>query len=118
MKLLQRLVMVAVSLELFAVVAAYLIGGMYAGVAAFIGASIATGAQVAAVAILVPAMQSKAQQVFQKAWVVGMAIRFASFLLLAVVMVMTRATFPPAWMAAGYLGTLLVLLFTETRFLK
>ena len=32
-------------------------------------------------------------------------------------MVTMKSLLPPLWLAAGYLGTLLVLLFAETQFL-
>jgi hypothetical protein len=89
---------------------------MYAGIAALTGACLATAAQIFAVSVLRPAMQAK-QVVFNQRWVLGMAIRFASFLVLAVMMILLKDTLPPAWLAVGYLGTLLVLLFAETRFL-
>lgn len=113
----RRLALLAASLEIGIALLGFLLGGGITGAAAaLIGASFATSAQVVAVAILRPAMQSK-QVLFQQRWVLGMALRFASFLVLAVVMVLTRGVLPPAWMAAGYLGTLLTLLFAETRFL-
>lgn len=111
-----RLVMVAAGLELMAGVAGFAMGGTMAGVAALVGASLATAAQLVAVALLRPAMKASQGQ-FQQRWVLGMAARFASFLALAAVMVLARQTLPVTWMAAGYLGTLLVLLFAETRFL-
>ena len=113
-----RMAVIASGLELLAGVLGFAIGGTMAGVAALIGASIATAAQIAAVALLRPAMGSPKQSVFQQAWVLGMAVRFGSFLIIAVVMVMARDTLPLVWLAAGYLGTLLVLLFAETQFLK
>ena len=111
-----RLAMVAMGLELLSGAVAWAMGGMMAGVAALIGASIATAAQIAAVVLLRPAMNAPLGQ-FQQRWVLGMAVRFASFLALAGVMVLTRQSLPLTWMAAGYLGTMLVLLFAETRFL-
>ena len=47
----------------------------------------------------------------------GMAVRFASFLVLAALMFVLRESLPIAYLAVGYLCTLLVLLFAETRFL-
>ena len=52
------------------------------------------------------------------AWMAGMAVRGTSVLFLATLMVLLRAAFPVVWMAAGYLGVLLPLLFLETRFLR
>ena len=116
MKPLTRLVLTAAALEVFCMLFGYVAGGVFAMAAAFAGASIATSAQVLAVVLLRPAM-GKASSQFQQRWVLGMAVRFASFLVFAVVLVFTQQTLPPLWMAAGYLGTLLVLLFAETRFL-
>ena len=116
MNAITRLVILAAGLELLAGAAGFALGGTMAGVAALIGASLATGAQVAAVAMLRPAMQAKLPA-FQQRWVLGMAVRFASFIVLAVLMVTLASQLPPLWLAAGYLGTLLVLLFAETQFL-
>jgi hypothetical protein len=113
----RRMVLVAAGLELLCGAAGWLLGGMMAGIAALAGACIATGAQVFAVSLLRPAMGAKLP-VFQQRWVLGMAIRFGSFILLAALMIALKTTLPPAWLAAGYLATLLVLLFAETQFLK
>jgi hypothetical protein len=111
------MVVVAAGLELLSGAVAWLLGGQMAGVAALIGASLATVAQIVAVLLLRPAMGAKLP-VFQQRWVLGMAARFGSFVVLAVLMIALKTTFSPAWLAAGYLGTLLVLLFAETQFLK
>ncbi len=112
----QRLVMVGALLEGAIGVAAYLMDGPMALVAAVIGSSLALGAQVAAVVLLRPAMGAD-QSAFQQRWVLGMAARFGSFLVLAALVIVLKATLPVGWLAAGYLGTLLVLLYAETRFL-
>lgn len=116
MRPLVRLVVTAAALELVCGAFGFVGAGPMAGVAALIGSSIATGAQVAAVALLGPAMRATAAQ-FQQRWVLGTAVRFGSFIVLAVVLVLAKQALPPLWMAAGYLGTMLVLLFAETRFL-
>lgn len=96
--------------------AALALDGPAAMVAAVMGSAPAVSAQVVAVALLRPAMGAP-QRVFQQRWVLGMAVRFASLLLLAALMIGLRTLFPIAYMAVGYLGTMLVLLFAETRFL-
>lgn len=112
-----RMTMLAAGLELCCAAFGFFAGGgITAMVAALIGASIASAAQIAAVVLLRPAMQAR-QVTFQQRWVLGMAVRFASFILLAALMIVTKTTLPPLWVACGYLGTLLVLLFAETRFL-
>lgn len=114
--MMRKLVVLAAGLELLAGVIGFALGGTLAGAAALIGASLATGAQIVAVMLLRPAMQAT-QGVFQQRWVLGMAVRFASFVVLAAVMIVLKDALPPAWLAAGYLATLLTLLFAETRFL-
>ena len=94
---------------------AFALGGLFAGVSALVGASIASAAQVAAIVLLRPAMQAE-NKTFQQRWALGMAVRFGSFLVIAVLILTMKDVLPPAWLAAGYLSTLLVLLFAETRF--
>jgi len=84
--------------------------------AALIGAVIAATAQVTAIALLRPAMRAPAAE-FQKRWVLGVAIRLLSFAVFAAVVIATRQILPPLWAAGGYLGTMLVLLFWENKFL-
>ena len=114
----QRLVTVGSILEGAVALAALVLDGVMAMAAALIGSSIAMGAQLAAVVLLRPAMGGGGtQSAFQQRWVLGMAVRFASFLVLAALMFVLRESLPIAYLAVGYLCTLLVLLFAETRFL-
>lgn len=112
-----RLTLTALALELFAAGTGFWQGGFSGMIAALIGASIASAAQIAAVVMLKPAMGASAAT-FQQKWVLGMAVRFASFIALAVLMILMKDTLPPLWLASGYLFTLLILLFAETRFLR
>jgi hypothetical protein len=114
---LKPLVAVAAALELLAAICGFAFGGPLAAVAAFVGASLATAAQVAALVVLGPAMKAETAK-FQQAWVLGMGIRFGSFLLLAVLVIGLKGTLPPLAMGLGYLGAMLALLFAETRFLR
>jgi hypothetical protein len=114
---LQRLVLIGAALEAAVALAALAIDGVMAMVAALVGSSIAMAAQLVAVALLRPAMGGTQAQ-FNQRWVLGIAARFGSFVALAAVMIALRGTLPPAYMAVGYLCTLLVLLFAETRFLR
>jgi hypothetical protein len=111
--------LVAVALALTAVLAgiAGLARGGDAAFASVSGSWLALLAQVAAVALLRPAMGAQAPR-FMGRWAAGMAVRGVSLLMLAGLMVLLRAAFPVVWMAAGYLGVLLPLLFLETRFLR
>jgi len=101
---------------LLAGVAAVARGGN-AAVAAGCGSLLALAAQVAAVALLRPAMGARTPE-FVRRWAAGLGVRGASLVLLVALMLLARRTFPILWMAAGYLGVMLPLLFTETRFLK
>lgn len=112
----QRLVMVGAVVEFLVGAAAFFMGGVSALAAAIIGSGIAMGAQIVAVAALRPAMKASQAQ-FQQRWVLGMAARFGSFVVLAVLMIVLKDRLPVAWMASGYLSLLLVLLFAETKFL-
>src|SRR5439155_7820458 len=77
---LARLVLTAAALELFCGAFGFLAGGPMAMAAAFVGATIATGAQIVAVLLLRPAMQARTQA-FQQRWVLGMVVRFGSFVM-------------------------------------
>jgi len=112
-----RLVGVALALAVVLAGVAGMARGADAAVAAACGSWLALLAQVAAVALLRPAMGARASE-FMRGWLAGMAVRGASLLLLAGLMVLLRAAFPVLWMAVGYLGVLLPLLFLETRFLR
>lgn len=117
MQALQRLVKAAAVVELLIGLAAFAMGGPPALAATLIGSGIAFSAQLAAVALLRPAMQAETPR-FAQRWAIGMAIRFGSFIVVAAVILAAKAVLPPAWVAAGYLGMMLVLLVLETRFLK
>jgi len=89
-----------------------------AGVAAaLVGGGIATGGQVAAVALLRPGMKAQTPE-FVRRWASGIAIRGACTLVVVGLAVATRAVLPPLWMAVGFLAVLLTLLYAETRFLE
>ena len=91
--------------------------GRWAGGAALAGAALAGLAQGAAVLLLRPAMGAPTA-VFVRRWLSGMAVRGASAVALVVAMAVFRDRLPAPWMAAGYFGVLLPLLFVETRFLR
>lgn len=113
----QRLVLLGAVIEIVVAAIGFAVDGLMAGIAALVGASLASGAQVAAVALLKPAMQAKSAE-FTKAWALGMAVRFGSFLVVAALILALKDVLPPAWVASGYLASLLLLLFAEYRFLR
>ena len=97
---------------ILAVVAA-VVGGRGAG----IGAVLAVLAQLAAVALLRPAMDAP-QQVFMARWYAGMGVRTLVLGMLLAVSATHRTALPLLETTLGYIGVLLPLLFLETRFLK
>jgi hypothetical protein len=111
--------LVAAGLALAAVLAA--VAGASRGADALFasacGSVIALVAQVAAVGLLRPAMGARTPA-FMGRWAAGMAVRGASFVTLALMLVLLRGSLPVLWIAVGYVGVLLPLLFVETRFLK
>jgi hypothetical protein len=86
------------------------VAAILGGRPAVIGAGIALGAQLWAVALLRPAMRAPNPQ-FMARWLGGMGIR-----LLALAVTLIWSPTLPA--ALGFLGVLLPLLFLETRFLR
>ncbi len=91
--------------------------GSGAALASSCGSLPAVLAQFVAVALLRPVMGERTP-VFLGRWVAGMAVRGASLVAVAVLLVLLRGTLPVLWMAIGYLGVLLPLLFVETRYLR
>jgi len=103
------LIVLGVGLVAMAVV----VGGRAAG----IGGAFAVITQTAAVALLRPAMAAP-QPVFMSRWLGGVGIRALVLSALLVISATHQPTIPVLPAALGYLGVLLPLLFTETRFLR
>ena len=93
--------------------AAWWLGGR----AGAIGGVVALAAQVAAVALLRPAMWDPTPR-FLARWLGGMALRAVALAGLLAVSVARRDALPPLPASLGFLGVLLPLLFVETRFLR
>ena len=93
------------------------VAGVFGGWPAALGGGVALVAQLAAVAILRPAMTAP-QPVFMARWLGGMGIRALALGALLAVAATHRTTVPPLPTSLGFLGVLLPLLFTETRVLK
>jgi hypothetical protein len=87
------------------------------GRGAVIGGSVALAAQLAAVALLKPALDAP-QPIFLARWFGGMGIRALSLGGLLAVAATHRAALPLLATTLGFLGVLLPLLFLEIRFLK
>lgn len=87
------------------------------GGAAAIGGLAALKAQLAAVALLRPAMRGP-NPTFLARWLGGMAIRVLALGLVIGYAATHRRELPLLAASLGYLGVLLPLLFTETRFVR
>lgn len=94
-----------------------IVAGLIGGRGAAIGAGIAVAAQLAAVALLRPAMDAP-QTVFMARWYAGMGVRTLVLGLLLAVSATHRTALPLVATVLGYIAVLLPLLFLETRFLK
>ncbi|HWO87862.1 MAG TPA: hypothetical protein VNL98_01800 [Gemmatimonadales bacterium] len=112
-----QLIVVGAGLEALIGVVAFFAGGPMALVAALAGSGLAMGAQIAAVAVLRPAMKAESRE-FTRKWGLGVAIRFASFLGVAALLLAANEVLPSVWVAAGYLIEMSVLLFGESLFLR
>ena len=91
--------------------------GLIGGWPAALGGGVALVAQLAAVAMLRPAMTAP-QPVFMARWLGGIGVRALTLGALLAVVATHRDTVPPLPTSLGFLGVLLPLLFTETRVLK
>lgn len=90
---------------------------VFGGRPAAIGGGAALAAQLAAVALLRPAMRAP-QPVFMARWLGGMGVRALALGGLLAVAATHRALLAPLPASLGFLGVLLPLLFLETKFLK
>lgn len=93
------------------------VAALWGGRGAGVGAGLAVVAQLAAVALLRPAMDAP-QQVFMARWYAGMGVRALVLGSLLAVSATHRTVLPLLETMLGYVGVLLPLLFLETRFLK
>jgi hypothetical protein len=93
------------------------VAGWTGGRGAVVGGGVALAAQLAAVALLRPAMDAP-QPLFMARWFGGMGIRALSLGGMLAVSATHRTALPLLPAALGFLGVLLPLLFVETRFLK
>jgi hypothetical protein len=84
---------------------------------ALIGGAVALASQLAAVALLRPAMAAPNPE-FMARWLGGMGIRALALGTLLAVSATHRAALPLMATMLGFLGVLLPLLFVEIRFLK
>lgn len=90
---------------------------VFGGGPAAIGGAAALAAQIAAVALLRPAMRAP-QPVFMARWLGGMGVRVLALGVVLAVAATHRTALPPLPASLGFLGVLLPLLFLETRFLR
>lgn len=93
---------------------AWLLWGSAAVTAALVFGALATVIQLFA-ARTVRRMGVPATPDRLKVYAIGMALRIGGVAVMGVAMTIDRVTFPPGPVALGYLGTLLPLLWLETR---
>ena len=93
------------------------VAGVLGGRGAAVGGLVALGAQLAAVALLRPAMRAP-QPAFMARWLGGMGIRALVLGALLTYAATHRAQLAPLAASLGYLGVLLPLLFLETKFVR
>ena len=94
-----------------------IVATVFGGKPAAIGGASGLAAQLAAVALLRPAMHAT-QPVFMARWLGGMGVRVLALGLVLAVAATHRVALPPLPASLGFLGVLLPLLFLETRFLR
>jgi len=100
-----------------AAVAFGLLSGRQPAIAAGAFGVLAAALQTAAVAVVRPALQQSFPRLL-KHWGLGMGLRLAGVVILAVTLLLDRGTFPPLPAALGFLGVLVPLLFYEARWLR
>jgi len=91
--------------------------GPQAAVAAGVFGLLATGIQVAALALLKP-VQGAPFSKFIARWGAGMGLRALGIVAIALAAGFDRSHFPPLATALGFLGVLLPLLFYEVRLIR
>lgn len=94
-----------------------LLWGRHAMVPGLVFGSYATIAQVAAVAAVRRGWGESFGKLLSQ-WAVGMALRFAGIVFVAVAVILDRETFAPLPTAFGYLGVVVPLLFMELKLIK
>jgi hypothetical protein len=76
---------------------------------------LATGLEVAAVALAAPMLESRDYQGLMVRWALGMLLRMLGVVALPIAVLADRSTFPPLPSALGFLGVLVPLLLFEIR---
>ena len=96
---------------------AWKLWGEQAAIAAGVFGLVATGIQIAAIALMQP-VRGAVFSKFIGRWGTGMALRGAGILALALAAGLDQNHFPPLATALGFLGVLLPLLFFEVRLIR
>jgi len=94
----------------------WLVWGREALLPGLVFGGLATAIQLGAVAVVNPVVNASYAK-FMSRWAVGMGLRVAGIGVFVVCAVVLRRLFPPLPTAFAYLGVLIPLLFSETRFL-
>ena len=96
---------------------AWKVWGNQAAVAAGVFGLVATGIQIAALALLQPVKGAPFAK-FMGRWGAGMGLRGLGIVAIALAAGLDRTHFPPLATALGFLGVLLPLLFYEVRLIR
>jgi hypothetical protein len=96
---------------------AWRLWGSQTAVAAGVFGLVATGIQLAALALMKPVRGAPFSK-FIARWGAGMGLRGLGIVAIAIAAGLDRAHFPPLATALGYLGVLLPLLFYEVRLIR
>jgi hypothetical protein len=78
---------------------------------------LATAIHVAAVTLLKSGLEGSHQRLMGR-WAMGMGLRLAGIVMFGVLVYTQRERYPPLPAAAGYIGVLIPLLFSEMRLLR
>jgi len=112
-----RILLLGVVLLVVMTLVAGRLWGAQAAIAAAVFAGLAIAIQVGALALMRPARHEKVEK-FLKAWGLGMGLRLAGVVAIAVAAGLDPTRFPPLAAALGFLGVLLPLLFYEVRLIR
>jgi hypothetical protein len=108
---------IGIALTLLVTGLLYLGWGREALLPALVFGLVATGIQVASVALVRPVFAGETTRLLKR-WGLGMLLRVLGVALVAVVVTLDQTHFPPFPTALGFLGVLVPLLFLEVRLVR
>jgi hypothetical protein len=108
---------IGIALTLLVTGLLYLGWGREALLPALVFGLVATGIQVASVALVRPVFAGETTRLLKR-WGLGMLLRVLGVGLVAIVVTLDQTHFPPFPTALGFLGVLVPLLFLEVRLVR